>query len=40
MFEDDFIDKEDNVKALDGMLRFLTKPLPEVQLTDNQVKND
>jgi len=24
MFEDEFIDKEDNLKALDGMLKFLT----------------
>jgi len=24
MFEDDFIDKEENSKALEGMLKFLT----------------
>lgn len=27
MFEDEFIDKEDNTKALDGMLKFLTRPI-------------
>jgi len=27
MFEDEFLDKEENTKALDGMLKFLTRPL-------------
>jgi len=27
MFEDEFLDKEDNTKALDGMLKFLTRPI-------------
>lgn len=40
MFEDEFLDKEENTKALDGMLKFLTKPLQEVQLTDNMGKDD
>ena len=40
MFEDDFIDKEDNSKALDGILKFLTRPIQEVHLTDNQGKDD
>jgi intraflagellar transport protein 52 len=35
MFEDEFIDKEDNSKVLDGMLKFLTKPLQEAEISDN-----
>lgn len=40
MFEDEFIDKEDNMKALEGMLRFLTRPIQEVHLTDKTNKDD
>ncbi len=40
MFEDDFIDKEDNLKALEGMLKFLTRPIQEVHLSDNMGKDD
>lgn len=40
MFEDEFIDKEDNTKALDGMLKFLTWPIQEVHLSDNTGKDD
>jgi hypothetical protein len=40
MFEDEFLDKEDNSKTLDGILRFLTKSLNEVMLTDNTGKDE
>lgn len=40
MFEDEFIDKEDNAWALDGMLRFLTKNFNDVQIVDNSSKDD
>ena len=40
MFEDEFIDKEDNAWALDGMLRFLTKNFNDVQIVDNTSKDD
>lgn len=40
MFDDEFLDKEDNVRTLDGMLKFLTKPIQEVNLTDNPIKED
>jgi len=40
MFEDEFIDKEDNARALDGMLRFLTKNFNDVQIVDNSSKDD
>ena len=35
MFDDDFIDKEENTRVLDGLLKFLTKPSNEVEITDN-----
>ncbi len=38
MFDDEFIDKEDNSKALDGMLRWLAKP--EVSVNDNPGRDD
>lgn len=39
MFEDDFLDKEENLKVLDGMLKFLTKP-DEAQINDNPGRED
>lgn len=40
MFEDEFIDKEDNARTLDGMLKFLTRNFNDVQIIDNSSKDD
>jgi len=39
MFDDNFIDKEENVKVLQGMLKYLTKN-QEVKITDNPGRED
>ena len=39
MFDDDFIDKEENVKVLQGMLKYLTKN-QEAQINDNPGRED
>ena len=38
MFDDDFLTKEDNSKALDGMLRWLSNP--DTNIHDNPGKDD
>lgn len=40
MFEDEFIDKEDNSRALDGMLKVLTRSFNDVQMVDSTSKDD
>jgi len=40
MFDDEFLDKEDNSKVWDGMMRFLTKPAQEAEISDNPGRED
>ena len=35
MFDDEFLDKEDNSKVWDGMMKFLTKPEGEGEVQPN-----
>lgn len=40
MFDDEFIEKEENSKVLDGMLKFLTATDHEVEIADNTNKEE
>lgn len=40
MFDDEFLDKEDNAKVWYGIMRFLTKPAHEAEIGDNPGRED
>lgn len=40
MFDDEFLDKEDNSKVWYGMMKFLTNNTPETEISDNPGRED